>query len=104
MADITAHIDRPSNVIDGVTWTLRHSGQKRAYGDSYYEYAVSSDLPASEVERICSERIHKAIPLARWRDDNRSTPTASNYFRAHYDFTSLGEGKYFYRVTFPYTD
>jgi len=103
---ITAHIDRQKNkTIDGVTFTNTHSGQKKAYGDSYYEYEVSSDRPADEVEKVCRERVYKAIPHAEWQADYR-TPGCSmeKAFRAHYKFTSRGDGKYFYQVCELYTD
>lgn len=102
---ITAHIDRQRNkTIDGVTFTNTHSGQKKAYGDSYYEYDVSSDLPAEEVERVCSERVYKAISEKQYREEYRAAPTMDNHFRAHYTFLKRGEGRYFYQVCFPYAD
>ncbi len=103
--NITAHIDRQHKTIDGVTFKNTHSGQKRAYGDSYYEYDVTSDLPADQVERVCRERVYKAIPKTEWLADYR-TPGCSmeKAFRPHYEFKSLGDGKYFYGVTCLYTD
>ena len=40
-----------AKTVDGVTYVNTHSGQKRAYGDTYYEYEVASDLPKEEVEQ-----------------------------------------------------
>ena len=54
---INHHIDRQTKTIDGVTFKNTHSGQKKAYGDSFYEYEINSDLPAEEVERVCREKV-----------------------------------------------
>lgn len=103
---ITAHIDRQKNkTIDGVTFTNTHSGQKKAYGDSFYEYDVTSDLPAEEVERVCREKIYKAIPKSEWLEDYRKPGCSmDNAFRSHYEFQKRGEGRYFYQVRFLYAD
>lgn len=103
---ITAHIDRQTDTIDGVTFKNTHSGQKKAYGDSYYEYDVTSDRPAEAVERLCRERIYKSdVTKAEWITDYR-TPGCSmeNAFRPHYEFTDLGNGKYRYVVRSLYAD
>lgn len=102
---IKAHIDREQNkTIDGVTFTNTHSGQKRAYGDSYYEYDVVSELPAEQVERVCRERIYKAMPQSQYLEEFKANRTADNHFRAHYTFTDRGGGRYGYSVCFPYAD
>ncbi|MCZ4501000.1 MAG: hypothetical protein JWQ74_3555 [Marmoricola sp.] len=107
MAQITAHIDRQKDkTIDGVTFTNTHSGQKRAYGDSFYEYDVTSERPAEEVEQVCRERIYKAdVTSAQWLADYRKPGNSmDNAFRPHYDFKPLGGGKYRYVVTRLYAD
>lgn len=103
---ITAHIDRQKGkTIDGVTFTNTHSGQKKAYGDSYYEYDVTSDLPAAEVEKVCAEKVYKAIPHKQWQEDYRKPGCSmGDAFRAHYKFEPRGEGRYFYQVCCLYTD
>lgn len=102
---ITAHIDRQHETIDGVEFCNVHSGQKRAYGDSFYEYEVTSELPVESVERVCSERVYKCgLTMAKWRDENRANPSMANHFRSHYEFQDRGGGKFFYRVTFPFAD
>jgi hypothetical protein len=99
-----AYIDRQrGKTIDGVTFTNTHSGQKLAYGDSFYEYDVESALPPEEVEKVCATRIYAAIPIAQWRIDNKGG-SAGAYFRAHYTFTKKADGKYSYVVCFPYAD
>jgi hypothetical protein len=103
---INAHIDRQKNkTIDGVTFTNTHSGQRKAYGDSFYDYTVTSDLPADEVERVCREKVYKAdLTKAKWTEEYRAKPSADNYFRAHYEFKKRPDGRYFYSVCFPYAD
>lgn len=95
-----------AKTIDGVTYVNTHSGQKRAYGDTFYEYEVASDLPKEEVERICAEKISKAIPKSEWLADYRAPGGCSmeNAFRPHYEFKHLGGGRYFYSVCRLYTD
>ncbi|WP_155957783.1 hypothetical protein [Fodinicurvata sediminis] len=94
-----------SGEIDGVTYEVTHSGQKRAYGDSYYEYAITSDKPADEVERICRTHVHRCdLSRAQWQQENRAAPSMSNYFRSSYLFEDLGDGRFFYQVRFPFTD
>jgi hypothetical protein len=101
---INAHIDRETKRIDGVLFTNTHSGQKNAYGDSFYEYEVSSELPAEEVERICRERVYQAMPESQYLAERKIDRSADAYFRAHYKFTPKGVGRYFYQVCFPYAD
>lgn len=94
-----------SKTIDGVTYICTHAGQKKRYGDSYYEYDVTSDLPADQVEKICSEKIDKAIPNAEWLADYRKPGCSmSDAFRPHYTFSKTGDGEYRYIVTRLYTD
>lgn len=101
---VTAHIDRHQNTIDGVTFKCTHSGQKRAYGDSFYEYDVKSALSYDEVKRVCSEKIYKAMSEEDYKTDYAANRSADNFFRASYRFTNMGNGNYRYVVVFPYTD
>lgn len=94
-----------TRTIDGVTFTNTHSGQKRAYGDREYEFDVHSEMPADHVEAVCCEHAYKCdLPASQWREENRAKPSMENHFRGHYDFEDRGAGKFFYRVTFPFTD
>lgn len=94
-----------TKTIEGVTFKNTHSGQKKAYGDSYYEFEVSSDRPADEVEKVCATQVYKAIPHKQWQDDYRKPGCSmSDAFRSHYKFESRGDGKYFYQVCELYTD
>lgn len=95
---------RSTKTVDGVTYTQTHGGQKKAYGDSFYEYEVTSDLPPYEVERICAEKIEKAMPIEQYRQEYKAKPIADNHFRKHYTFRKRPDGTYLYSVCFPYTD
>lgn len=98
-----AKIDRQTVEIDGVKFANTHSGQKRAYGDTLYEYEATSDRPADEVRNILCEHAYECkLPIQEWRKEMRES--ATKYFRAHYEFRALGEGRFFYRVTLPYAD
>lgn len=93
-----------TQVIDGMKVTNTHSGQKRAYGDSFYEYEIESDKPADEVERICRETVRKALPKAQYEREYSQTHSMEAAFRPHYTFKNRGDGKYFYSVCTLYTD
>ncbi|TPN03836.1 hypothetical protein FJ973_29785 [Mesorhizobium sp. B2-1-3] len=102
---ITAHIDNQTKTVDGVTFTNIHSGQKCAYGDSFYEYEVTSEKPDEFVKNVCCEFAYKcALPASQWREENRAKPSMENHFRSHFEFESRGEGRFFYRVTSPFAD
>lgn len=91
--------------IDGVTFKCVQYGQYRAYADSTYEYEAQSERPANEVEAVMCEHAYKcSLKTDVWRAENRESPSMSNHFRSHYEFQPRGDGKYFYRVTSPYTD
>ena len=90
--------------VDGVTFTMTHSGQRKQYGDSYYDYDITSCLPSEEVERVCREKIDPALSEAQYLAEYRANPSADLHFRKHYKFRKKGEGAYFYSVCFPYTD
>lgn len=102
---ITEHIDRQTKTIDGVTFKNTHCGQKKAYGDSFYEYEISSALPAAEVEQVCATKIYKAMPESEWLIEYRKPGCSMEHaFRSHYKFQKRGDGKYFYQVCNLYTD
>lgn len=93
-----------TKTVDGVTFTCIHAGQKKLYGDSYYEYSVTSDRPADEVEKFCAEHVYKAMSEKQYSDEYRAKPTAENHFRLHYTFKKRFDGTYLYSVCSPYTD
>jgi len=103
MSEIPAKY-RNTKTIDGVTFTRTHSGQRKAYGDSFDDFEIESKLPAADVERICSTKIQAAISEAQYRAEYKANGSASNYLRPSYTFKSRGIEKYFYSVCFPYND
>ncbi len=105
MTEITAHIDRQAKTIDGVSFQNTHSGQERAYGDTFYKYQVRSELPADEVERVCREKIYRCpMSETEWKEKGKTDRSMDHAFTAHYTFRALGEGRYFYQVRMLYTD
>lgn len=91
--------------VDGVKYVKIHSGQKRRYGDTFYDYEVISELSAAEVERVCHNSIHKAIPESEWLTDYRAPECGhEKAFRPHYKFESKGDNTYFYSVCCLYSD
>lgn len=82
-----------------------HSGQKKAYGDTFREYIVRSDLPENEVKARCVSEIYRAMPYDEWLPKYRSGEGGmSHAFSPHYKFQKRGDGEYFYQVISLYTD
>jgi hypothetical protein len=102
--DVMTEKSPKRKTVDGVSFFKTHSGQKKASGDSFYEYDIVSDLPADEVERVCREKIDKAIPEAQYLEECKADRSADLHFRKFYKFRKRSEGTYFYSVCFPYTD
>ena len=98
-----AVIDHKANGFD-VKQT--HSGQKRRYGDSFYEFTVKSNKPESEVQKYCNDTVRKCSLktcdyLANERIKGRPF---DDHFRPSYEFKKVVDGEYFYRVTSPSCD
>ncbi|TDI79822.1 MAG: hypothetical protein E2O79_09985 [Caldithrix sp.] len=90
---------------DGFKVKSTHSGQKKAYGDTYREFEIISAKPASDVEKFCSEVLYKAQPYDEWLAIYRSKDsTMAHAFSPHYKFRKMEENKYFYQVELMYTD
>jgi hypothetical protein len=97
------HVNHLSN---GFDVKVTHSGQKRRYGDSYYEFTITSDKPESEVEKYCTEIVREcglttSDYLANERLKGRPF---GDHFRPNYEFRKVRDGEYFYRVTSPSCD
>lgn len=91
--------------VDGVKFSCTHGGQKRAYGDTCYEYEATSDRDADHVEAIMTEHAYKcSLTREQWRKGSKLMGSMEAHFRASYVFEDKGDGKYFYRVTMPFTD
>ena len=95
----------PDHSSSGFDVTATQAGQKRAYGDSYYEYTVKSDKPESEVKKYCTEHVRKcSLTTSDYLANERAgVKEFGEHFRHNYQFKKVEEGKYFYRVTAPST-
>jgi len=84
-----------------------HSGQKRAYGDSYREFSVSviSPRPDAEVEKYCTEHVYPCkLTSEQYLAELRAgLEDFGDHFRTHYSFEKKSEGEYFYQITQPST-
>ncbi len=82
-----------------------HSGQKRPYGDSYYEFLIKSEKPESEVKKFCVEVLYPcALPTEQYlREERAGVENFGDHFRLHFEFKKQSDGVYFYRVTRPST-
>jgi hypothetical protein len=83
-----------------------HAGQKRRYGDSFFEFVVKSDKTESEVLKYCTESVRTcnlktADYLANERIKGRPF---GDHFRHNYEFRKVRDGEYFYRVSAPSCD
>ena len=85
-------------------YELVHSGQKRAYGDSYKEYKVTATMPEDEVETWCNEQFGCNLSLSQWRAENIENSSMENHFRSHYTIKKTGNSQFLYTIIFPYCD
>lgn len=90
--------------VDGVAIELVHSGQKKAYGDTFTEYVARSDLPSEHVEKVLRAHAGCDLSRARWMAEQREKASAALHFRSHYTFTKRPDGSYLFSVCFPYAD
>jgi len=81
------------------------AGQRRIYGDSYYEYTVKSDKPMREVEEYCKKHVRECSLTAEeyFRDERKGVDSFGDNFRSSYNITDKGNAEYFYKVTSPST-
>lgn len=79
-------------------------GQKRPYGDTFYEFIVTTTKPYDEVVKYCTEKVCPcSLPHGQWAKENKETPSASLHFRNCYKLTKRSENEYFYQVISQYT-
>lgn len=82
-----------------------HAGQKRAYGDSFYEYQVTTDEPMTREDLIFACNKHN--PFGKeWKTKEewqKKHASALDYFAGYCEILKNVKG---YKVTFclPYTD
>lgn len=86
---------------DGVKVINTHSGQERAYGDSYYKYHVIGADSEEDAYALCQEHGRKCdLPTATYRKEDGPM---SKHFREHYNIKPDGFGGFLYTVTWPWT-
>lgn len=90
-----------SELIEPIKTKLIHSGQKVRYGDSFTEYAVTSDMPIEDVEQACRNEFNCHLSKQQWRDEDKSMDA---HFRSHYTIWSVGDGEYIFSICSPYAD
>ncbi|WP_155931494.1 hypothetical protein [Methylopila sp. 73B] len=91
-----------------------HGGQKRAYGDSYYEYEIKSDLGANETLAKALFEVREkwsriAISEAEYRRLDRLKSDDpeydfGNHFRPYYKIANIGDNSYQLTIITAYTD
>ena len=87
-------------------FTQTHSGQKRAYGDSFNEYEITGSGTREEVEQFALDNIatdypKPPIPFEQWKAEDAN---AGNHFRRYYKLRQLEDGKWFYQIIRPFAD
>ncbi len=82
-----------------------HSGQKRAYGDTFREFTIKTDKPESEAKKYCTEHVYECrLKTEEWLADEREgVKEFGDHFRSNYTFKKVKDGEYFYQVTQPST-
>ena len=84
-----------------------HSGQYKRYGDSFYEWEITTDLPKEKVLEKCFTELAKAeYPTKEeWQKNiiNEKKGDLRYYFYGYYDLVKTNNG-YNFIVCHPYTD
>lgn len=94
------NINLPNHEANGYKVDCTHSGQKRAYGDTFREFIILSDKPEAEVEQYCKDSVYEcSLTYDDWLAVERSPEsTMDTHFRTSYKFKKTGDGEYFYQV------
>lgn len=87
----------------GIKITKTHHGQRRAYGDTTYEYLLvfngcitdEAALEAFQSVAAC------ALDKETWRKE--SSQSLDKHFRNHYEMKRMGPGALTYIITSPWT-
>lgn len=89
---------------DVVKITQVHGGQKRAYGDSYYEYDVTGDeLTENKVYELCQQHARKCgLPASQWRQESKEGGMSA-HFRESWSIKTMPFGGFRYTVVWPWT-
>ena len=73
-------------------------GQPRAYADSYYEFIITSDLTELEIRKKCFAELRGVDPCQTKQGEGWP-----DVMKPYYSFSHIGNQKYRYLVTEPYT-
>jgi hypothetical protein len=97
--------DKVNHADNGYDVECTHTGQKRAYGDTFREFTVKTDKPESEVKDYCIDHVYKCrLTNEEYLADERAgVKDFGDHFRSHYKLKKVKEGEYFYQVTQPST-
>ena len=81
----------------------KHSGQVRPYGDSVYDFEITSGMSPGEILALCKKYLYNSNNR---KDDATHNGSCGFPFglESFFSFVKIGENKYRYTVTEPYTD
>lgn len=84
------------------------SGQRRAYGDSYYHFIIENKSPVDFNEHVilqfCIGSLQLAIPEKRRREMIDNGGGADAHFKSYYThFEKTGDRKFVYKAVSPST-
>ena len=97
--------EKVDHKLNGYEVSPHHSGQKKRYGDSFYEFKIKSQKEKSEIEKYCTEYVYKCnLTKRKYVDDLKEDDSMKNHFRQHYVFRALGCDEFFYQVISVYCD
>ena len=89
-----------------------HSGQYQRYGDSYYEWNITTNLPENEVldymfDEVCKIEKERPPEEKEWQEnvryDGKHAHDIGYYFSGYYSIKRTDNG-YHFTICHPYTD
>jgi hypothetical protein len=94
-----------AHIANGYEVKQTHSGQRRRYGDSFYDFTIKSDKPESEVKEYCTKEVKECnLTSSEYIFDERNgVKEFGDHFRYHYKFRKVSQNEYFYQVISPST-
>lgn len=87
---------------NGIKITKTHHGQRRAYGDTTYEYTLRSDVNISDDDALIHFQNVDSCSLSQtdWRKENKSM---EKHFRRYFKFEHLSKNVFRYVIVSPST-
>ena len=97
--------EKTDHSANGFIVKCTHSGQKRAYGDTFREFVIKTEKPENEVKDYCTQHIYKcSLTTEEYLADERAgVKDFGDHFRSNYNFRKVRDGEYFYQVIQPST-